>query len=153
VISACPPGPGWAAGTTAGGQSGFHGEKENPQTATLKAGALPWAKGFCPPTEKQTIQAIFVDEKNCCYDAMDEILRPDTFQKIPQPDWLHQYPENAQSAQQFIESNPWLSNRPRKNNKQQFVSSGKFILEKYPQGKIYIVPLGRFPVVERSFRA
>jgi hypothetical protein len=120
------------------------------KTAKLKAGAtLPWAKGFRPPTEKQTIQAIFVDQKNCCYDAMDEILRPDTFQKIPQPtsvdDWLHQYPENAQSAQQFIESNPWLSKRPRKNTKQQFVSSGKFILDKYPQGKIYIVPLGRFP--------
>lgn len=70
------------------------------------------------------------------------------FNTIPHPtsqdDWLAQYDEDGQTYSQFLEENPWMSSRKVKYVKQQFCSEGKTLREKYPDGKVCIVQLGKF---------
>ena len=113
--------------------------------------SLPWAKGFRPPTDVEKIRAISLGSGDNHFKEKDKLLEPDTayFHPVPRPtcidDWLHQYPEKPQTAKEFVESNPWISSRSRKGTRQKFVATGRFILDKYPDGKIYIVTLGKSP--------
>ena len=133
---------------------GADGGKKAASTCTL-----PWAKGFHPPNLQECTLAIFVNSKERNFKEGEELLVPDPriFQPIPRPtcvdDWLHQYPESTQTARDFADANPWLSSRPRKGMKQNFVPSGRFILDKYPDGKIYIAPLGSFSPMSPSVSA
>ena len=67
-------------------------------------------------------------------------------QSIPkctsEDDWLAQYDEEGQSVAQFKLENPWFSKRKLKYMKQSFVSNGSTILEKYPSGKLFLLPIG-----------
>lgn len=110
---------------------------------------VPYASGFKPPNKQIQTQAIGFDgiipiEYTVSSDESDITF----FKPIPQPtsidDWLAQYDEDGQTYKQFLLECPWLSTRKRKSVKQKFVSKGKNILEKYPDGKIYIVPVGEF---------
>ena len=70
------------------------------------------------------------------------------FKPVPEPsdidDWLAQYNEEGQTYTQFINQCPWLSSRKRKYMSQTFTSSGKTLKQKYPNGKVYVVPVGDF---------
>ncbi|KAK7116369.1 archaemetzincin-2-like [Littorina saxatilis] len=70
------------------------------------------------------------------------------FQPVPQPtsgdDWLAQYDEDGQTYKQFLEENPWMSGRKVKYIKQTFCSKGTTLGERYPDGKICILQLGKF---------
>lgn len=101
---------------------------------------LPYARGFKRPTERIQISAI-----GC---TKPEFHPAGFFSDITRPtsidDWLAQYAEEGQTYCQFLEECPWLSRRKRKYMNQTFFSGGKTILEKYPNGKIYLLPLGDF---------
>ena len=111
---------------------------------------IPWASGFKVPTENVSRNAI-----GCRGNIPDE-LNPDLpsrnkskfFHMVPKPesvdDWLAQYNETGQTFKEFLKDCPWLSSRKRKYMSQEFQSSGMTIREKYPNGKIYIVPVGDF---------
>ena len=70
------------------------------------------------------------------------------FKPVPQPtsqdDWLAQYDEDGQTYRQFLEENPWMSKRKVKYTKQPFCSTGATLREKYPNGKVCVLQLGRF---------
>ncbi|XP_076443527.1 archaemetzincin-2-like [Babylonia areolata] len=70
------------------------------------------------------------------------------FKPIPHPtnpdDWLAQYDEDGQTYSQFLQENPWLSSRKVKYTNQTFCSKGASLREKYPEGKICILQLGKF---------
>jgi archaemetzincin len=76
------------------------------------------------------------------------VLDPELFHPIPKcksiDDWLAQYKEEGQTYEQYLNECPWLSSRKWKYVKQRFVKSGTNIRTKYPEGKIYILPLGDF---------
>ncbi|XP_069138068.1 archaemetzincin-2-like [Argopecten irradians] len=108
---------------------------------------LPFAVGFKIPSEQEKRKAIGSS-------PMIPALDPQSFKgfgffpPIPRPtsidDWLAQYVEEGQSYSDYQRQCPWLSKRKLKYMPQQFVSKGKTILEKYPDGKIYLLPVGDF---------
>lgn len=112
---------------------------------------VSYAAGFKPPSPKKIRTAIGFNEA-----AIPKEFNPGTkavdgfefFKSIPEPsdidDWLAQYNEEGQTYTQFIHQCPWLSSRKRKYMSQTFTSSGKTLKEKYPNGKVYIVPVGEF---------
>ena len=59
-------------------------------------------------------------------------------------DWLAQYNEEGQTFKNFFRTCPWISGRKVKYTKQTFTPEGKNIKERYPEGKIYILPIGDF---------
>ena len=104
---------------------------------------IPYARGFKRPTAKQA--------ENACGNSgeLDKYLKNNgCFKPVAkctsQDDWLAQYPEVGQRFQDFKQTCPWLSKRKRKSVKQEFVATGKTIMEKYPEGMIYLLPLGEF---------
>ena len=109
-----------------------------------KAKIVPYAKGFHPRPSDQSLEAI-----GCGVVPSPELLpTPDHFPAIPDPtsidDWLAQYNETGQTFKQFLDDCPWLSRRKWKYMKQRFVPSGSNIREKYPDGVICLLPIGRF---------
>lgn len=110
---------------------------------------VKYATGFKPPSHIETLKAIGFKkdipvEYQIAKDGDDSGMV--FFKPIPPPrdidDWLAQYCEQGQTYKQFLEQCPWLSSRKRKYMTQTFLPSGKTIQEKYPDGKIYIVPVG-----------
>ena len=108
--------------------------------------AVPFAVGFRLPTAEESFAATgFVGTPPKEYEIGGD---GDFFSPIPHPtcidDWLAQYKETGQSYQTFVRENPWFSSRKRKFVKQTFAGKGKNIKEKFPDGKVYLLPLGDF---------
>lgn len=123
------------------------GSIEMPKTRKrLKASAVPYARGFRPPTTQQKSRAVSSrrDEK------VEKAFQNGGvfFSPIPQPssidDWLAQYNEEGQSYSKFLGECPWLSSRKVKYCRMTFRSAGDTLPKKYPEGKIYLLPLGGF---------
>lgn len=109
---------------------------------------VPYAKGFKPPSKTRQVNAIGLDGSIPCeLNPASDPSGYEFFKSIPQPtnvnDWLAQYNEEGQTYKQFLSECPWLSTRKRKGSKQNFIPNGKNILERYPNGKIYIAPVGK----------
>lgn len=106
---------------------------------------VPFACGFHRPTPKQSRKAIGVFPIPTILEPGPENLH---FREIPSPkcedDWLAQYNEEGQSFKYFLKTNPWISGRRVKYTKQTFIPDGKNLKERYPDGKIYVQPLGDF---------
>ena len=114
-----------------------------------KRPVIPYAKGFKPSSELQSLNAIGFCNK--VPKEFDPNLQNDGvrfFEPIPKPesvdDWLAQYCEEGQTYKQYLNQCPWLSSRKRKYMLQDFTPLGNTITDKYPDGKIYIVPVGEF---------
>ncbi|KAL3866504.1 hypothetical protein ACJMK2_043797 [Sinanodonta woodiana] len=110
---------------------------------------VPFATGFKPPTRCQSRLAIGCEPMIKDFDPGAECSHGfKYFKTISHPtdidDWLAQYNEEGQTYKQFLNECPWLSSRKRKYMSQTFVFSGKTLPQKYPDGKVYIVPLGEF---------
>ena len=71
---------------------------------------------------------------------------------VPTPhspdDWLAQYVEPGQTMAEFLSQCPWLSRRKRKYYRGTFRGQGGNCAEKYPNGKICLLPLGDFGAVD-----
>lgn len=106
---------------------------------------VTFAAGFRLPTSKQSRNAIGLSTIPNIYESGPENAY---FQRIPQPvsedDWLAQYNEEGQSFKSFLRTCPWISGRKVKNTRQKFIPDGNNLKERYPDGKIYIQPLGDF---------
>lgn len=111
------------------------------------ASIVPFARGFKRPGAADVKKALgIVEEKESAYyldNPADSFFKP-----LPQPtskdDWLAQYNEEGQTYSEFLEQCPWLSSRRRKYLRQEFNKCGRTLSEKYPDGKIYLLPLGSF---------
>ncbi|KAK3592952.1 hypothetical protein CHS0354_036811 [Potamilus streckersoni] len=117
---------------------------------------VPFATGFKPPTRCQSRLAIGCEPMMKDFDPGAECSHGfEYFKTIPRPtdidDWLAQYNEEGQTYKQFLNECPWLSSRKRKYMSQTFVFSGKTLPQKYPDGKVYIVPLGEFQSEDPKF--
>ena len=118
-----------------------------PKTKKVRKGhatskkTIPYVRGFHPPSGGKCLEAI--GESSKVYSPSDDFFPP-----LPKPtsidDWLAQYKETGQTYKQFLNECPWLSPRKWKYVKMTFNSSGRTLLEKYPEGKIYLLPLGGF---------
>ena len=102
--------------------------------------AVPYVKGFRPATARKQLSAIGPD-------ASSEFLpQGDHFNPIPKcvsiDDWLAQYKVKGRTYEDFLCQTSWLSRRKVKYTKQRFVSEGDNLPAKYPDGVIYILPLG-----------
>ena len=106
---------------------------------------VSFAAGFRLPTLKQSRNAIGLSKIPKIYEPGPENAH---FQRIPHPncvdDWLAQYNEEGQTFKNFFRTCPWISGRKVKYTKQTFTPEGKNIKERYPEGKIYILPIGDF---------
>ncbi|CAH3136502.1 unnamed protein product, partial [Pocillopora meandrina] len=106
---------------------------------------VSFAAGFRLPTLKQSRNAIGLSKIPKIYDPGPESAY---FRRIPQPlsedDWLAQYNEEGQSFKNFLRTCPWISGRKVKYTRQKFISDGKNLKQRYPDGKIYLQPLGDF---------
>jgi len=121
--------------------------KSKSKSSKEDARYVPYARGFKPPLDK-------IKEKAIGCTSMVPELDPKShngmvfFPDLPRPtnidDWLAQYVEEGQSYGKFLKECPWLSKREGKFMKQNFIPNGKNICEKYPDGKIYLLPLGEF---------
>ena len=109
--------------------------------------SIPFVRGFRRPTPLKCARALGYEKETPPkeYDVGENFFRP-----IPDPksidDWLAQYNEEGQTYDDFLDENPWLSSRKRRGLKQKFNSAGKTIRETFPEGKIYLLPLGDFSV-------
>ncbi len=103
---------------------------------------VPYVKGFHPPNATQKRNAL----GGTAAPEFDDSEK--FFEPIPKctsiDDWLAQYDEDAQSYSDYLMQNPWLSNRKITGWKNTFQAKGRSLSEKYPDGKIYILPLGLF---------
>ena len=108
---------------------------------------IPYARGFKPASIKKQREAIGKDALLPEYDPA-AYKGFQFFPSIPHPDsiddWLAQYKERGQTYDQFVRETPWLSCRKMYDKPMNFNLSGKTILEKYPDGKIYLLPIGDF---------
>ena len=108
---------------------------------------VPFVRGFKPPAAAEVKRALGKVDDDAVTPFMEDVREP-FFRPLPQPtcqdDWLAQYNEEGQTFAEFLDINPWLSQRRRKYLKQTFNKSGTNIVEKYPEGKIYLLPLGSF---------
>ena len=108
---------------------------------------IPYARGFKKPQLKISISAI--GDFTNGLKSVPKHYSHEGFALVPEPtsidDWLAQYNEAGESFQQFLRGCPWFSKRRRPNLKQAFVPTGDTVLSKFPEGKIYLVPLGNFP--------
>lgn len=128
-----------------------NGDKVKPSDDTI-----PYASGFVPPTETQCRNAIgFSGKIPKEFDPLVGRNGFDFFPSVPHPtsidDWLAQYCEEGQTFKQFLKETPWLSSRKRKYMSQEFVSSGENIRVKYPDGKVYVAPVGKFSSESKKF--
>lgn len=108
-----------------------------------RTNAWPYAKGFKPPGRKESNAAIANTSKEVYFEAPEN-----TFLPVPAPtcedDWLAMYNERGQTFQSFMDGTPWLSTRKRRYTQQKFVSTGTNLPSKYPNGVIYLLPMGDF---------
>jgi archaemetzincin len=120
--------------------------KLNKKSAASEKRFVPYARGFTPPTKRIQLAAIGNDKNLPEFSSGKD--SDQFFSEIPQPtdidDWLAQYCEDGQTYREFCQECPWLSPRKWVYTKQKFISKGKTIVEKYPEGKIYLLPLGEF---------
>lgn len=127
--------------------------KSKRKSARLK---IPYARGFKAPTAKQRLQAatacpplrgVELKLEREFTDSSDNQFFP----FIPEPtsvdDWLAQYNEEGQTYSKFLKECPWLSKRKMKSFKGTFQPNGSTLTEKYPQSKIYLLPLGEFDAI------
>ena len=115
-----------------------------------------YASGFKPPNTLQMRKAIgFAKSVPIEFEFDKEITKTEFFRPVPKPshidDWLAQYNEEGQTYGQFMQECPWLSTRKRKYMSQTFLPTGQTLPKKYPDGKIYIVPVGDFDQENCSF--
>ena len=110
--------------------------------ATAVRKKVPYARGFVSPSPRQRFLALH------SHDLGEKLAREFLLENerlLPQPtsidDWLAQYNEEGQTYAQFLSQCPWLSNRKVSDYKSTFVSSGNSLGEKYPGGKIYLLPI------------
>ncbi|KAL4227866.1 metallopeptidase [Mactra antiquata] len=118
--------------------------------------SIPYASGFSKPSVTSCQNAIgYSGPIPHEFDPSAGKNNFDFFPPIPNPssvdDWLAQYCEEGQTYKQFLNECPWLSSRKRKYMSQDFVSSGKSIKDKYPNGKVYILPVGQFSAEDKKF--
>lgn len=110
--------------------------------------SIPYVRGFKVPTTQEQANALgFNGDIPKEFDS-----NTDLFKSIPKcksiDDWLAQYKEDGQTYSQFLQECPWLSNRKRKYIKQAFHKDGQTLRDKYPDGKVYILPLGQFDHID-----
>lgn len=114
--------------------------------AQQKVSQVPYARGFHPPTTKQKTRAV----SSCFNEVVEKAFKDDGgfFLPIPQPssidDWLAQYKEEGQSYSKFLGECPWLSKKKVKYCRMAFRPGEDTLAKKYPDGKIYLLPLGGF---------
>lgn len=117
-----------------------------------KHSGVPYARGFKPPTAKQKSRAV----SSRVHEDVEKAFQAGeaSFSPIPQPssvdDWLAQYNEEGQSYSKFLGECPWLSKRKVKYCRITFESAGDTLAEKYPEGKIYLLPLGEFSEADHA---
>lgn len=109
----------------------------------------PFASGFKLPTDEEKIKAVGIsDVKAPEYSTANDVDGFVFFKQIPQPtsidDWLAQYVAKGQSYQSYLNTNGWLDTEKVHGINNKFVSTGRNICDKYPGGKIYLVPIGTF---------
>ena len=118
---------------------------KNKKSTTSSRKYVPYVKGFRPPTFGQQSEALGSTWKAT---PREYDNGQDFFESIPRctsiDDWLVQYNEEGQTYHEFLFQTPWLSPRKLPYMKQTFNSGGTNLPEKYPDGKIYILPLGDF---------
>ena len=107
---------------------------------------MPFCRGFKRPSAAQSRAAIdtprvpappaivALRDSSECPPAVPTPESPD--------DWLAQYVEQGQTMADFLAQCPWLSRRKRKYYHGEFHGQGANALEKYPGGKICLLPLG-----------
>ncbi len=106
---------------------------------------VPYVRGFRPASANEKTEALglFLGPPPPEFDA-----GPDFFPPIPRctsvDDWLAQYNEEGQTYGEYLQQNPWLFKRKLSCLKQVFNPAGTNLREKYPEGKIYVLPLGEF---------
>ncbi|XP_045215543.2 archaemetzincin-2-like [Mercenaria mercenaria] len=111
---------------------------------------IPYVSGFKAPSARDSRNAIgFTSEIPVDFDPSTNVgVGFEFFPHLPEPthidDWLAQYCEEGQTFKQFVKECPWLSSRKRKYMSQEFQPSGQTIKDRYPDGKVYIVPIGDF---------
>ena len=123
-------------------------KKTKKRSGSVKSPGVPFASGFRLPTPKQSLRAA----KTASHEELEREFLDDPhdphFSPIPTPtsidDWLAQYVEEGQTYSQFLRECPWLSTRKIKRCRMPFRPSGKVLSERYPDGKIYLLPLGEF---------
>ena len=102
---------------------------------------VPYIRGFRPPSKQARVKAMGNQR-------VKELEPGLSFQPLPkctsENDWLAQYCEEGQSFNEFKQQCPWISKRKCKGINQRFISTGKNLPEKYPDGVIYLLPLGDF---------
>lgn len=129
---------------------------DNSPISTKRVRYVPFARGFKPRNENARMRAagynmlrdVPLEYSVGTYWNQSLSMFQEFFNPVPHPtcqdDWLAQYDEDGQTFKQFLEENPWLSSRKIRNIRQKFNSKGTTICEKYPQGKVYILQLGKF---------
>lgn len=132
----------------------------NRQKSKKSSRHVPYATGFRPPQDREQLEAIGFTPRQATNQAKVKGCSPSLpreymvhsndgknfFNQVPKPthidDWLAQYAEEGQSYREFVQQCPWLSTRKCKGTSmQRFLSSETSLPRKYPDGKIYIVPL------------
>ncbi|CAC5404935.1 amzA [Mytilus coruscus] len=115
---------------------------------TQNVKCIPYASGYVPPTNEEQIKAVGYD----CFVPPEYNCQPDKdfnfFKPIPTPtsidDWLAQYVDPGQSFADYLSTCSWLSPSQVRGINQKFVPTGRNLCEKYPEGKIYLLPIGKF---------
>ena len=106
----------------------------------------PFCRGFKRPSTAQSRAAI--DTPRVPAPPAIAALRDSSACPPPVPtptcpdDWLAQYVEPGQTMAEFLSQCPWLSRRKRKYYCGEFHGQGSTALEKYPEAKICLLPLG-----------
>lgn len=110
-----------------------------------KSSSIPYARGFKPPTAKQRLKAMGLGE---IAKEFQEGPDEEFFPPLPAPssidDWLAQYNETGQTYSKFLKECPWLGRRKVQYCRMTFNPDGDTLPEKYPNGKLYLLPLGQF---------
>eukprot|EP00918_Siedleckia_nematoides_P107133 GHVU01233588.1.p1 GENE.GHVU01233588.1~~GHVU01233588.1.p1 ORF type:complete len:383 (+),score=37.43 GHVU01233588.1:169-1317(+) len=111
-------------------------------TRKSRVRSVPYVKGFRLPGKKRQDAAVGLN-------PVPPLFQPgDQFKLVPkctnENDWLAQYKEEGQTFDNFSAQCPWLSSRKRKAITQTFIPKGSNMVEKYPNGKIYLLPIGDF---------
>ena len=111
-----------------------------------KARTVPYVRGFHAPTEVRSRNAI-INGPAKKYEHLPKEYKAEReyFQPVPKctsiDDWLAQYQEDGQTYKQFLMECPWLSTIKPKYIKMAFKPDGDNLVQKYPEGRIYIVPI------------
>lgn len=116
----------------------------------MKQKFVPYVKEFNPCTKKEKQDAIGQRHKyESAFDPYSKGAgRFVFFRGISRPtseyDWLACENEPGQSYDRYMKRCPWFSKNPQTCTPTEFNSDGNTILEKYPKGKIHLVPIGEF---------